>query len=443
MRLNADGSSDASFGVSGKLQLTNSEPGLSALDSLGRLYVVTSPNGTVIRIVGDGTVDSTYDGGGSLTNISRINSIAIDASDRVVLFGEGRVARRDTSGNPDVTFDGDGIVTVALPRPLASSAQNPSCYGVVQSGNQPLIACSIRAESDMSSPRADLALVRFTEAGAEDATFGAGQTAPDSYPDAISFPDATADYGTAWVESAARTLTGFSDPARVVIRSARTEYSIGCTGTFTAVSDVLTPGQSICLRQSAPTQPGASKVASVDIGGRQVTFTVIAGNSPADFVPDQFAFDAQSDVALGATVISNTVTISGITGAATLTVTNGAYSIGCGPDFTGGTTQVTNGTTICVRHNASSTPSTSTTTQLNVGGVIAAFTSTTVSSDTPPAPDDQTGVPPGGGAVATPDVDARRSSGGGGSIDHLLLILLGALALPARLASRRRRAVAT
>lgn len=403
-RQNADGSVDASFGANGKVQVdgergwTDGTPGMSVLDSSGRLYVLTHrEGGQVVRILADGTRDSTYDAGSTPLGISVFDTIAIDGNDRVVLFGNPRVARRDTSGNPDVTFNGTGEVVVTMPASYNSSAR--PCTGVVQSGSRPLIACSFRLETD-GNRRGELAFVRLTSAGVEDATFGAGQPTPDSYPDAVNFPSVTVPYGTAMVESPARTPTGFTDPARIVVNGTQqSAYSIGCNGTFTSAPGILLPGQSICLRAfSASQQPGGTASASVDIGGRRVEFTVISGNSPADFVPDSFAFQAQTDVELGATVTSNAVTISGFTAALMIHVTNGSYSVGCGQDFIMYDTQITNGTSVCVRHEAASTPGTSTTTQLRVGSVSAPFTSTTAPPDTTPDAftfTDQASVPAG------------------------------------------------
>lgn len=442
-RLNANGSVDASFGANGKVQvdgergLIDGTPGASVLDLSGRLYLITHrEGGQVVRILADGTLDSTYSAGSAPLGSGYFHSIAIDANDRVVLFGTAGVARRDTSGNPDVTFNGTGTVGVNMPQ---SFNRARSCAGVVQSGSRPLIACSFRLETDFS-PRADLALVRLTSAGVEDATFGAGQPTPDSYPDSVDFPSVTVPYGTALVESEARTLTGFTDPARIEVNGQASAYSIGCTGTFTSAPGVLTPGQSICLRAfSASTQPGGTTTAGVDVGGRRVAFTVISGSSPADFVPEPFAFQAQTDVAPGTAVTSNAVTISGITAALTVQVTNGTYSVGCGQDFIAYATQITNGTTLCVRHDASSTPGTSTTTQLTVGSATAAFTSTTV----PPV----ASVSDGPRAVVVPVTDSASivsntssSSGGGGAVDRLTLALLAALTLFAHFVRRRRAA---
>jgi len=402
VRLNADGSPDASFAANGRLELAG-ELGLSVLDTTGRLYIVTG-QGTVARILTDGTLDASY-GGGTAQDLLAISSIAIDEMDRVVLFGtlvhQGYVSRFDTAGDLDATFNGTGKVLTTLPRPLLSPpGAVPLCTGAVQSGNRPLLACSVAAESD-STPRGDVAIIRFTGAGAPDATFDDALPDPDSYPDSISFPDVTVPYGTVSVESAPGTVVGFSDPAR--IEPAGAEYSIDCTGTFTAAPGVLTPGQTICLRRDAPSQPGLSVTAGVSIGGRNASFTVIAGNSPADFVPDAFAFSARTNVAIGSTQTSDTVTITGITGAAAVTVVNGSFSIGCSGTFTSDPRTIRPGETVCVQHTAAATARTAVSTTLTIGGIAATFSSTTAAPNA------------GGGS---------SGGGGGGAIDRRMLALL-------------------
>jgi uncharacterized delta-60 repeat protein len=408
IRLNSDGSTDASFGANGKLELAG-DPGRSVLDTTGRLYLLTGP-GSVARILTDGTLDPSYAGGSMRAGLA-INSIAIDAMDRVLLFGsvgdQGYVSRFDTAGNLDATFNGTGEILTTFPQPLISTvAPESRCTGAIQSGNRPVLACSVAAQSD-TTPRGNIGIVRFTSAGAPDPTFDDGAPDPDSYPDPISFPDVTAPYGTVAVQSAPSTISGFTDPARIEPNGA--EYSIDCMGTFTATPGVLMRGQSICLRLDAPSQPGASTTAFARIGGRNAPFTVNAGNSPADFEPDAFAFSARTNVATGSQQTSNTVTVSGITGAATVTVANGSFSIGCNDTFTSDPRTIRPGQTICVRHVAAATAGATVSTTLTIGGVSAAFSSTTAASS-------------GGGS-------GGGGGGGGGASDASTLVFLSALLL--------------
>ena len=261
--------------------------------------------------------------------------------------------------------------------------------------DRPVIACSVAGIGGGNPP--DLAITRLTTAGVLDTTFGVGQADSDYYPDAFTFADVTAPYGSAKVQSAPVTILGITDKTSI---SSGAEYSLGCTPEgFTTQPGVIESGATVCLRQNASLQPGGTAQSTLIVGGRTATFTVISSNSPADIVPDAFTFTDKTDVALSAVTVSNTVTVQGIGGFAPITVSNGAFSVGCDPNaFQTAAATVTNGTKVCVRNTASATPATSTTTTLTIGGTNAAFTTTTVAADTAPdafAFTDQTGVTAG------------------------------------------------
>ncbi len=122
--------------------------------------------------------------------------------------------------------------------------------------------------------------------------------------------------------------------------------------------------------------------------------------------PDPFSFVAQGDVVLGAVIVSNSITVSGINVAAPVSVSNGEYSLGCAADgFTSKAGSVNNGQTVCVRHTSANTPATKTDTTLTIGGVVGVFSSTTVPPDTKPdafafAP--VSGVTPGSVVTSAP-----------------------------------------
>jgi hypothetical protein len=135
--------------------------------------------------------------------------------------------------------------------------------------------------------------------------------------------------------------------------------------------------------------------------------------SRCDTTPDPFSFTRRTGVARSAVATSDAVAISGIDGPAQVSVTAGEYSIGCGSTFTSASGTINNGQTVCVRHTASSEPSTERTTTLSVGGVTGTFTSKTSSAPLP-------------------------KSGGGGGAMGMVELLAGLVGL----AARRRRAVA-
>lgn len=105
--------------------------------------------------------------------------------------------------------------------------------------------------------------------------------------------------------------------------------------------------------------------------------------TPADTTPDQFTFTDQTNVALSTTITSNTITVSGINAAATISVVGGTYSINGGA-YTSSSGTITNGQTVSVRHTSSASYSTATNTTLTIGGISDIFTSTTLAADTTP-----------------------------------------------------------
>jgi hypothetical protein len=60
---------------------------------------------------------------------------------------------------------------------------------------------------------------------------------------------------------------------------------------------------------------------SLYVGGRRGSFTFTSTNEPADTTSDAFAFRDQTEVAVSAALQSNIVTITGITGVATVRIT--------------------------------------------------------------------------------------------------------------------------
>jgi hypothetical protein len=122
-----------------------------------------------------------------------------------------------------------------------------------------------------------------------------------------------------------------------------------------------------------------TKNGTIFIYGR-IEGTISAG---ADTTPDAFTFTDQTNVALNSTRTSNTITVSGITAAADISVFGGTYSINGGA-YTSSSGTVTNGQTVSVRHTSSSSFSTGTSTFLTIGGVSDTFSSTTLAADATP-----------------------------------------------------------
>ncbi len=197
--------------------------------------------------------------------------------------------------------------------------------------------------------------------------------APDSVPDPFAFVTQTGVPVSALVTSGAVTVSGLDAPSTVSVAGG--QYSVGCSATYISAPGIISNGQTVCVRHTSAATPATDTVTTLTIGGVSGTFT--STTVLPDTMPNSFAFVDQTGVALASTVTSAPVTITGINGAAPVSVTGGLYSIDGGA-FTSAAGTVTNGSSVRVRHTSSGAPDTAVDTVLNVGGVTDTFTSTTL-----------------------------------------------------------------
>jgi hypothetical protein len=97
-----------------------------------------------------------------------------------------------------------------------------------------------------------------------------------------------------------------------------------------------------------------------------------------DTVPNAFAFTDQYDVSLANTMMSNAVTIAGVTAASPISVSGGDYEINASGNWVSGNSSIHNGDTVRVRHTSAASYSSEITTTLTIGGVSDVFASTTL-----------------------------------------------------------------
>jgi hypothetical protein len=114
-------------------------------------------------------------------------------------------------------------------------------------------------------------------------------------------------------------------------------------------------------------------------GGTPITRTVVIAvlNVVEDTTPDAFSFTDVTGVALSTVVESNAITVAGIDGPATMTITGGQYSVN-GGTYASTSTSVVAGNTVKVRGTSSASNSTAVNVVLTIGGVSDTFTITTV-----------------------------------------------------------------
>ncbi|MBI1889792.1 MAG: FecR domain-containing protein [Burkholderiales bacterium] len=149
-------------------------------------------------------------------------------------------------------------------------------------------------------------------------------------------------------------------------------------------SGAVTPGNGV-LEVAAGTvltlryvdqNPGDNRPALLVMRTIAASGTPIGSTSTSNSTPNQFSFNAVSGLPTSTPVASNTVTITGNSAPAPVTIVGGTYSINGGP-FVSGLGTVASGQSITVNVTTAPTAGTTTSATLNVGGVIGVFTVTT------------------------------------------------------------------
>lgn len=197
VRYRPDGTLDTAFGSGGTASFqTKFYPMAMAADSLGRIVMAGRPyvntvGCVVARLNPNGTPDLSFDGDGFATvrfspYRDSFTSVAVDSSNRIVAAGwatagftdfdeDFAVARFNTDGSLDASFDGDGKATINFGTwtpPFGSPGT-----GTYEEANAVAIDATGRivlAGFSRDNAGYDFAVARLTAAGAPDATFGVG-----------------------------------------------------------------------------------------------------------------------------------------------------------------------------------------------------------------------------------------------------------------------------
>ena len=183
VRYNADGSIDTTFGFGG---IVSSGPGLAtgsgaAVQADGKIVtagaVFGSPNHFALaRYSSDGSFDASFGSGGKV--VTDFGStvpfgMLIQPDGRIVLAGgadgslDFGVARFNTDGSFDTSFDGDGKVTTNFGGTAAAG------YGVARTPDGKIVVAGLK-EFVGTGFDYDFAVARYNEDGSLDTSFGAG-----------------------------------------------------------------------------------------------------------------------------------------------------------------------------------------------------------------------------------------------------------------------------
>ena len=119
-------------------------------------------------------------------------------------------------------------------------------------------------------------------------------------------------------------------------------------------------------------------------GGTPITRTIVitVQNVVEDTTPNSFTFTDVTGAALSTVTESNAITVAGIDGPATMTVTGGEYQIN-GGSWASASTSVIAGAAVKVRGTSSASNSTAVNVALTIGGVSDTFTITTLAGGAP------------------------------------------------------------
>jgi uncharacterized delta-60 repeat protein len=183
-RYNTDGSLDTDFDGDGKLLIDlgvdSSNANAVAVQADGKVvaagtsYIDSKGNFTLVRYNADGSLDAAFDGDGivitSFGNASSFaSSIAIQADGKIIVAGSSEnatldfaVARYNTDGSLDTSFDGDGKLTT----PILSSSDWGNVVKIQSDGK------ILAAGYSNSSQGFDVgAIVRYNTDGSLDTSF--------------------------------------------------------------------------------------------------------------------------------------------------------------------------------------------------------------------------------------------------------------------------------
>jgi len=239
----------------------------------------------------------------------------------------------------------------------------------------------------------------------------------DTIPDQFTFNDQTGAALNTTVTSNTITVTGINAAASISITGGT--YSIN-GGAYTSASGTVSNGNTVTVRVTSSGSYSTTTSATLTIGGVSDIFSVTTMAAPSDTTPDQFTFTDQTGVALNATVTSNTITVTGINTAASISITGGTYSINGGA-YTSASGTVNNGNTVTVRVTSSGSYSTTTSATLTIGGVSDIFSVTTQSAPTDTTPPTLNSFTINGGATytnSTSDVTLSISASDSSGVSH-------------------------
>ncbi|MCJ8315046.1 MAG: FG-GAP-like repeat-containing protein, partial [Pseudomonadales bacterium] len=152
-------------------------------------------------------------------------------------------------------------------------------------------------------------------------------------------------------------------------------------GDYTSENNTITNNQTLQIRLNSSTVFSAQTTTSLSLGDVNGDFSV--STVAQDITADVFSFADVENATLVTQVESEVITVKGITGEVTISITNGEFKIDDG-DYTTSSSTITNNQNLTLRALSSDLFSTQTTATLILGNVTASFNVTTEVEDLSP-----------------------------------------------------------
>ena len=242
-----------------------------------------------------------------------------------------------------------------------SSASSALSSSIASSNNSSTVSSSVASSSLASSSETSSSAISSSSSSAP----------ADTTPNLFNFVTQHDVTPGAFITSETITISGINTSTPISIVGG--EYSID-DAVFTDADGNVTDGQRVRVRVLAASVGLTTTHATLTIGDISSDFVV---TTHADITPDEFVFDAQTDVPFDALIESNSVTISGIDEPVSISITGGEYSID-GAGFTPEEGVIEAGESARLRMRSASTFGRTTTATLVVGDTSADFKVTTI-----------------------------------------------------------------
>jgi hypothetical protein len=204
---------------------------------------------------------------------------------------------------------------------------------------------------------------------------GEPQIDPDSMPEGFEFSAITDAALSQTLESASYTVVGINQAVEISV-SQGAEYAIN-SGAYTSDAGTVNTGDVVSLRVTTSDLFNDTVAVTASLGEAQTSFSVTTASFSGLTIP------AAEDAALNSTISSQTLTLDGFSGTASIAIAGGSYSID-GGEFSSTEGSITSGASLQLQGLSSTEMATATTVAVTIGGVESSFYITTLADTQAP-----------------------------------------------------------